>query len=178
MQHVDDIVDPDEVSALLAIREVRPRALEEPHLAAGADLVERVQDDARHRALVALAEAVDVEELEAAPRGGRVPFPLPPERPEIELLLRIAVRIQRLQTRQECLVVVVPEAPVAVRRRTACVDERHAVRRAEVPELLRVLEIHPPQERDVELRRARARAEVHDSRERRFEAASHSCSRS
>ena len=94
--------------------------------AAGSDLVEGVKDDARHRALVALAEAVDVEELEAAPARRPAAGALLGERPEVELLLRLAVRVERAERRQHGLVVVVAVGAVAVGRRAARVDERDA----------------------------------------------------
>src|SRR5690606_166185 len=62
--HADDVLDVDEVAALLA-RLVAAAALEEPRLALLENLPAQVMRDARHRALVGFARSVDVEVAQA-----------------------------------------------------------------------------------------------------------------
>src|SRR5690606_39809508 len=66
-----------------------------------ADLIEGLKHHTRHRPLVPLAVAVDVEELQAAPGRRRVPLSLLLERPHVELLLPLAVRIERDEPRNQ-----------------------------------------------------------------------------
>src|SRR6185295_20066747 len=90
--HVDHVVDVHEVAALLAVAVPR-RALEEPDLAGGGELVVGVERDRGHAALVRLVRPVDIEVAKAGDLRG-----LPRQRAAHQLVeqeLGVALDVER-----------------------------------------------------------------------------------
>src|SRR5262245_43611678 len=135
-EHIDDVINEHKVARLMAVGDVRPMALEEPDAPGCANLIERLDDDARHRSFVPLAKPVDVEKLEAAPLLWMPAGAFLGERPQVELQLGIAVCVERLQSRQRRLVVFIAERSVAIGRSAAGIDKRNAKLGRATPQLL------------------------------------------
>jgi hypothetical protein len=102
-----------EIAQLLTVLVVGAVAAEELHAARGADLVEGVEHHAGHAALVVFVRAIHVEELQTSPEE-RLLFLL--QRPLVELVLALAVRIQGFQTRRQGIFqITVPQCTIAIR---------------------------------------------------------------
>ncbi|MEY9504957.1 hypothetical protein ABIE87_004515 [Bradyrhizobium diazoefficiens] len=130
-----DVVDIDEIAALVAVGNAFAMRLEQLHDAARLDVVEAPRQHAHHRALVVLVGAEHVEEFQAHTLrrqllAARDPF----GHGEIEHMLAPAVEVHRPQffQRRDRGVVVKACLAVAIGRRRGGVDQRHRIRRAPV----------------------------------------------
>ena len=152
---LDDVVDRNEIASLLA-RGVACAALEEPHAALRAILVEEMHHDGCHASLVPLARAVDVEVAEAGDRrravGQQPPHVL------VEQELGVAVDVERRLVRA----LLAEHAAAAVDRCARRVQERHVVALAPVEERHRVPVVVAHHVAAVGLHRVGARALVQD----------------
>ncbi len=93
---VQQVLDIDEIAHLLTVLEVGIVRAEQFHFSGFIYLVVGVKNHRRHAALVVFVGAIDIEKLQ--PRPEKRLFLLL-QRPDIELVLRIAVGIQRLELR-------------------------------------------------------------------------------
>ena len=160
--YVDHIADVDEVAQLLTVSIIIAVAAEELHAARRPDLVERVEDDGSHAALVVFPRAVDVEEFEAGPEVGRVAGFLLSKRPTVECLLALAIGVEWLQPIHCAVVVRIAMFAPTVGRGTGCVHEGQTEPGTETPDFLAVPEVEPVENGGVLFRRVRPRAEVED----------------
>ena len=138
---------------------------EEPYRAARRSLLVDLHDDAAHRPLVALARAVDVEELEPRPLPRRRRAVGDPARDApVEKVLGATVGVERSQPgqRRDRAIVVEAGRAVAVGGRRGGVDQPPAVGRAPVPQRAREAHVLAAQQRGVGLGRGRHRPHVHD----------------
>ena len=156
-RHVDRVLDVEKVAPLLAVRELGPIALEQPHATGLQNLPERLVHDAPHVALVVLVRPEHVEVLqpddpiEVAAR----------RRVQVEELLRIAVHVERPQ-RRDVEPVGHPTLDRAVGRRRRCVGEADPALERPLGEHLRVVEVVLDEVAAVGLGRRRTRAQMND----------------
>ena len=155
--HAHDVLDRHEVAALLA-GPVAGAPLEEPHAPVGDVLVEEVERDRRHAALVGLARAVDVEIAEARELQAHARELAAHDLVEEEL--GVAVHVER----RLVLARLAELAAGAVHRGRGSVDQAHRARPAPAQQGHRVLVVVLHHVAPVGLHRVRARALVQDGR--------------
>ena len=159
---VHAIADVHEVADLPAVRVPRVGGAEQLHATGRLHLPPRLVHDARHPPLVRFARAVHVEELQPGPlrrlRPALVHFR---ERPRVEVVLALAVQVERGEFVRRGAVVEAAKA-VAVGRGAGRVQQRRAVRGAPLPERPRVLDVVAEQVVPVGFGGGTARAEVKD----------------
>ena len=101
----------DEITDLLSVFIIRVVGAKEFYAALVADLVICVEYHRSHAALVVFVRSVDVEEFQAGPE--RRCFLLL-QRPDVKLVFRDAIRIERMQFRNYIVVVFIAMLAIAI----------------------------------------------------------------
>ena len=153
---LDDILDIDEVAALLAVIEA-VRAAEEARFSRFLELTVELVEDRRHLALVLLLRAEDVEVAQTDDLAAALVHDLPYIAVEGELA--VSVRIQCILRRIAFGKAV---ATCTVGRGGRSVEEGHAVQQAEVQQRLRVFVVDLHHVVDIVLHRIGAGALMED----------------